>query len=86
MNKSKALANDYRPEILVNLSSPVNGYDFIHKMKVALKELRETRVWLLMIKKAKLIEPSKLESLLDESNQLLSIFVTSLKTAMAKEK
>jgi len=27
--------------------------DFIHKMKVALKELRETRVWLLMIKKAK---------------------------------
>ncbi len=86
MNKSKALANDYRPEILVNLSSLVNGYDFIHKMKVALKELRETRVWLLMIKKAKLIEPSKLESLLDESNQLLSIFVTSLKTAMAKKK
>ena len=60
--------------------------DFIHKMKVALKELRETRVWLLMIKKAKLIEPSKLESLLDESNQLISIFVTSLKTAMAKRK
>ncbi len=60
--------------------------DFIHKMKVALKELRETRVWLLMIKKAKLTEPSKLESLLDESNQLLSIFVTSLKTSMAKKK
>jgi len=60
--------------------------DFIHKMKVALKELRETRVWLLMIKKAKLIEPSKLESLFDESNQLISIFVTSLKTAMAKKK
>ncbi len=39
-----------------------------------------------MIKKAKLIEPSKLESLLDESNQLISIFVTSLKTAMAKRK
>ncbi len=28
MNKSKALVNDYRPEILVNVSFPVNGYDF----------------------------------------------------------
>ncbi|HHD57282.1 MAG TPA: four helix bundle protein [Desulfobulbaceae bacterium] len=27
--------------------------DFIHKIKVALKELRETRVWLLMMKEAK---------------------------------
>ena len=61
--------------------------DFIHKMKVALKELRETRVWLIMIKRAKLIEPpSKLESLLDENNQLISIFVTSLKTAKEKKK
>ena len=31
--------------------------DFIHKMKVCLKELRETRVWLLMIVRAKLIKP-----------------------------
>ena len=29
--------------------------DFIHKMKVSLKELRETRIWLLMIVKANLI-------------------------------
>ncbi|MEA1981804.1 MAG: four helix bundle protein [candidate division Zixibacteria bacterium] len=60
--------------------------DFIHKMKVALKELRETLVWLKMIKRAKFIEPSsKLESLLDENNQLISIFVTSLQTARAKK-
>ncbi len=39
--------------------------DFIHKMKVCLKELRETRVWLLMIVRAKLIKPvSKLNSLI----------------------
>ena len=31
--------------------------DFIHKMKVSLKELRETRIWLLMIVKANLINP-----------------------------
>ena len=31
--------------------------DFIHKMKVSLKELRETRIWLLMMVKANLIKP-----------------------------
>ena len=30
--------------------------DFIHKMRICLKELRETRVWLLMIEKAPLIK------------------------------
>jgi four helix bundle protein len=56
--------------------------DFIHKMKVSLKELRETRIWLLIIGKANLLKPaSKLEPLIDESNQLISIFVASVKTA-----
>lgn len=56
--------------------------DYIHKMQLALKELRETRVWLLIIVKADLIQPkSKLNSLIDENNQLISIFVTSVMTA-----
>jgi four helix bundle protein len=56
--------------------------DFIHKIKIALKELRETRVWLLIIVRADLINPvSKLDSVLDENNQLISIFVTSIGTA-----
>ncbi len=56
--------------------------DFIHKMRIALKELRESRVWLLIIMKANLITPvSKLDPLLDENNQLISIFVTSVGTA-----
>ena len=56
--------------------------DFIHKMKLSLKELRETRVWLLMIVKANLIKPvSKLDPLIDENNQLISIFVKSIDTA-----
>ena len=61
--------------------------DFIHKMKVCLKELRETRVWLLMIVKANLIKPRlKLETLINENNELISIFVTSVRTAKQKEK
>ena len=61
--------------------------DFIHKMKVCLKELRETKVWLLMIVKAKLIKPlSKLDPLINESDELISIFVTSIRTSKQKAK
>jgi four helix bundle protein len=61
--------------------------DFIHKMKVCLKELRETRVWLLIIVRAELIKPvSKLDSLIKETNELISIFVTSIRTAKKGKK
>jgi four helix bundle protein len=61
--------------------------DFIHKMKVCLKELRETRVWLLMIVRANLLKPtSKLEPLIKENNEIISIFVTSIETAKQKSK
>jgi four helix bundle protein len=61
--------------------------DFIHKMKICLKELRETRVWLLMIVKANLIKTvAKLEPLINENNELISIFVTSIKTSKRKAK
>jgi len=55
--------------------------DFIHKMKISLKELRESRVWLLLIIRANLINPALVEPLLNENEQLISIFVSSIKTA-----
>ena len=56
--------------------------DFIHKMRVCLKELRETKVWLIMIIRANLIKPkSKLESDIIENDELISIFMASIKTA-----
>jgi len=56
--------------------------DFVHKMKVCLKELRETRVWLIMIIRANLIKSlSKVEDMIMESDELISIFVSSIKTA-----
>ncbi len=59
--------------------------DFIHKMKICLKELRETRIWLIMIVRTNLVKPaSKLEPLIDENNELISIFVTSVNTAKKK--
>ncbi|MBW2434407.1 MAG: four helix bundle protein [Deltaproteobacteria bacterium] len=56
--------------------------DFIHKMKIYLKELRETKVWLIIITKAGLIKPkSKLEPDIIENDELISIFMASIKTA-----
>ncbi len=56
--------------------------DFIHKMKICLKELRESKVWIKMIIQAKLIKSvSRLDTLIDETDQLISIFVKSIKTA-----
>jgi four helix bundle protein len=56
--------------------------DFIHKMKVVLKELRETFVSLTIIHRSKLY---KTESIVikakKESNELISIFVKSIETA-----
>lgn len=55
--------------------------DFLHKMSICLKELRETFVWLRIIKLRGLVQDvSKLNWLLDECDQLISIFVTSIKT------
>jgi len=56
--------------------------DFVHKMSIALKELRETEVWLKITqrKMAKGIE-KELEWLLNESDELVKIFVSSIRTA-----
>ena len=55
--------------------------DFIHKMKVALKELRETHIWLLIIERKPLCAPERLQGITAECNELISIFVKSIKTA-----
>lgn len=58
--------------------------DFVHKMKVALKELRETLVCLKIIHSSKLFTKEQLVlEALKENDELISIFVTSVKTAMS---
>ena len=60
--------------------------DFVHKLKVALKELRESKAWLMIIRRAELVCPvEKLDPLIQETNELISIFVASTKTASGKQ-
>ena len=55
--------------------------DFIHKLKLALKELNESCVWLRMICRAKLLKEELLLELVDENEQLCRIVNSSVKTA-----
>ncbi|MGZ5189494.1 MAG: four helix bundle protein [Flavisolibacter sp.] len=55
--------------------------DFIHKMKISLKELRESMNCLRIIKRKVWYPENDLIPLLDENNQLIAIFVKSLETA-----
>jgi four helix bundle protein len=57
--------------------------DFIHKVGIAFKELRESRTWLRMIIKAELLPDHRLADLLDECSQLCNILAKSLITAKA---
>lgn len=61
--------------------------DFIHKMKVVLKELKETRVCLKLITRKEMIKPiTRLKNLLKECEELISIIFTSIETARENKK
>jgi len=56
--------------------------DFIHKIKVVLKELRETLVCLKIIHRTKLYKPEgKIKFAMKENDELIAIFVKSVETA-----
>ena len=56
--------------------------DFRHKMKVALKELKEAWRWLRLSKKAPLLpNPASLDPMLRETDELIRIFAASIRTS-----
>lgn len=59
--------------------------DFIHKLSICLKELRETRTWLRFIVKAELLREKVVEPVRDECHQLCNIIAQSIVTAKAKK-
>jgi four helix bundle protein len=55
--------------------------DFVHKMGICLKELRETRTWLKFIREKRLIGPDALNVVTGECEELLAIIATGIATA-----
>jgi four helix bundle protein len=58
--------------------------EFVAKVGDSLKELDETAYWLELLADAEIIPGERLASLLDECNQLISIFTTVAKKAKAR--
>jgi len=54
--------------------------DFVHKLGICLKELRESCCWLRLILKAELLSDTQLRLLLDEGEQLSAIIAKSILT------
>src|SRR2546426_819774 len=52
--------------------------DFIHKVGICLKEMRESKGWLKLIVRAELLPGARMELLLDESVQLCNILAQSI--------
>jgi len=79
-------------QILRSGTSPAPNYgeaqsaespaDFVHKLKIALKELRETEIWLKIIMRAQMVKPAVLVGpLLQETDELIAILFKSVETA-----
>jgi len=91
--KKNYAGNYYGNQIIRSSGSPALNYgearsaeshkDFVHKMGVCLKELRESYNCLRIINKARLYigKQEKIDKAIDENNQLISIFVASIKTS-----
>ena len=55
--------------------------DFVHKMKISLKELRETMTWLKIVSRKQMIVGEGIGAAISDCDELISIFVSSSRTA-----
>jgi four helix bundle protein len=78
-------------QILRSGTSPAPNYgeargaeshaDFIHKVRIVLKELNETSIWLRVIERSRLLRKELLSDIVAENKELCRIFTASLRTA-----
>ena len=76
-------------QILRSGTSPAPNYgeargaeshaDFVHKLRVVLKELNETCIWLRVIERSRLMKEELLKEICGENRELCRIFTASLK-------
>ena len=82
-------------QILRSGTSPAPNYgeargaesaaDFGHKLRIVLKELNETSIWLRLIDRSQLLKREVLGEIVNENSELCRIFTASLKTARRRK-
>lgn len=87
--------NHFAGQLLRSGTSPAPNYgeaqaaesrrDFVHKLGICLKELRESRIWLRIVQRRTLLKTSVVEPVLRETEELIRIFKTSIATAKRNE-
>ena len=87
--------NHFAGQLLRSGTSPAPNYgeaqaaesrrDFVHKLGICLKELRESRIWLRIVQRRTLLKASVVEPVLRETEELIRIFKTSIATAKRNE-
>lgn len=96
-NLSKSAAEKHiSGQVLRSGTSPAANYaearsaesskDFIHKLKIALKELNETKVWLQIIVQSQMITEEKCARIQKECDELCRILSASVKTSLKRRK
>lgn len=88
------LANHLAGQMIRSGTAPALNYgeaqsaesqkDFIHKMQIILKELRESRICLKIIVRKPLLKADLVSPVLSENEELIAIFAKSIKTAKSK--
>jgi four helix bundle protein len=82
-------------QILRSGTSPAPNYgeargaestaDFVHKVRIVLKELNETSIWLRVIERSQILKTELLTDIINENSELCKIFTASLKTARSRK-
>jgi|SRR5712692_8829812 len=83
-------------QILRSGTSPAPNYgearggeseaDFVHKLRIVLKELNETSIWLRVIERSQLLKTELVAGMVKENSELCKIFEASLKTVRSRNK
>lgn len=58
--------------------------DFIHKMKISLKEIYETQYWLDVLLKTNYLDETQYSSLASDTDELIKLFTSSINTSLKK--
>jgi four helix bundle protein len=92
----KRLANHIASQLVRCGTAPGSHYqvgcaaesraDFVHKLRLSLKELRESSYWLRLIARAAVLPQPRLATLLDECDQLAKIIGKSIVTAKKNDR
>ena len=87
--------NHFAGQLLRSGTSPAPNYgeaqaaesrrDFVHKLGICLKELRESRIWLRIVQRRTMLKASVVEPVLRETEELIRIFKTSIATTKRNE-